>query len=185
MVKRGLFREDLLYRLNVIPIDLPPLRKRKADIPELVAHFINKSNTQRNRNVSGITDEALAILQSYAWPGNVRELENTIERMVVMRSKGQLSTDDIPERLLGITQQPGLLKDENHILPVEGIDLCEVLAQIEDTFIDQALSRTGGNKTRAAELLHVNRTTLVAILKAKLAKKEAKQIAATEKKSSN
>jgi DNA-binding NtrC family response regulator len=145
-------REDLFYRLNVIPIHLPPLRDRREDIPLLVAHFIAKLSREVGRTVRGVTPEALAVLEQYHWPGNIRELENVVERAIVLGSSELLDPDALP---VGLRQPP----DRHDVpleLPSDGIDLEAVLDSIEHRYIQLALERVGGVQTRAAELLRVS-----------------------------
>jgi DNA-binding NtrC family response regulator len=158
LVKEGTFREDLYYRLDVIPIELPPLRERREDIGLLAEHFRKEFNARDGRLVPGFTPEVLARLQTYDWPGNVRQLENAIERLVLLAGNRTVTLDDLPPNLRGdvVDVSAGRLD-----LPPSGVDLRMLLAQLEDRFIKQALARTGGNKNRAAELLGMNRTTLV------------------------
>jgi len=148
-VADGVLREDLYYRLNVIPIHLPPLRERREDIPLLVAHFIQKLGRELGRKVTGVSPAALAVLESYHWPGNIRELENVIERAIVLGCGEVLDVDALPVTL----QAPGDPRD----LPVElgapGFSLDEMLERIEQRYIQMALERTGGVQMRAAELL--------------------------------
>jgi len=151
-VTDGVLREDLFYRLNVIPIDLPPLRERREDIPPLVAHFIAKLAPEVGRPVRGVTPEALAVLEQYHWPGNIRELENVVERAIVLGSSELLELDTLP---------PGLRQSRDpHDVPVElptgGIDLEATLDRIEHRYMQLALERVGGVQTRAAELLRVS-----------------------------
>ncbi len=164
MVQEGTFREDLLYRLNVIPIELPALRERRNDIPELVGHFVMRTNEKRNRAITGVTAAAMAQLCNHAWPGNIRQLENVIERMVILRTQGHLDVCDLPARL----QENGVPRTEQATtLPNNGIDLKDAVEQFENNLILQALERTGWNKNQAANILHMNRTTLVEKLKKK------------------
>jgi DNA-binding NtrC family response regulator len=158
LVKDGYFREDLFYRLDVIPIELPPLRERREDIGLLAEHFRKEFNGRDGRQVPGFTAEVLARLQSQDWPGNVRQLENAIERLVLLAGNRTIALDDLPPNLRGdvVDVSAGRLD-----LPPTGVDLRMLLAQLEDRFIKQALARTGGNRNRAAELLGMNRTTLV------------------------
>ena len=166
MVKEGTFREDLYYRLNVIAVQLAPLRERPEDIPMLVQTFIRKFSDQG----SPITDqqitvsqEAMRRLMSFAWPGNVRQLENAIERALAMLgSRTQIEVSDLPPDLQVAAEdssQPSL------DLPEEGVDLPALVAQIEKEMIDRALARTENNKGAAARLLGLKRTTLVEKLK--------------------
>jgi DNA-binding NtrC family response regulator len=158
LVREGQFREDLYYRLDVIPIELPPLRERREDIAQLAEHFRKEFNGRNTRSVTGFAPEVLLRLSTYDWPGNVRQLENTIERLVLVAANRTVTLEDLPPSLRGdvVDVSAGLLD-----LPPSGVDLRSLLAQLEERFIDQALQRTGGNKNRAAELLGMNRTTLV------------------------
>jgi len=167
MAESGKFREDLLYRLNVIPVHLPPLRERRGDVQVLVEHFIERTNQRRSRTVAGIEPEAMDALANYEWPGNVRQLENTMERMVLLRSTGMLTMDDVPAKIREArrTALAGNMGDPQ--LPAEGIDLRDAVEQFENALIRQALERTGWNKNRAATILQMNRTTLVEKLKKK------------------
>ncbi len=167
MVAEGRFREDLLYRLDVIPIHLPPIRERRTDIPKLVRHFIERTNERRNRSITGITGRALELLLAYNWPGNIRQIENTIERMVLLSAGGQLDLDDVPERIRNSAPVLELERDimSEPMLPTEGIDLRDAVERFENALIRQALERSGWNKNRAAAILQMNRTTLVEKLK--------------------
>ncbi len=151
-VAAGMLREDLFYRLNVIPIHLPPLRERREDIPLLAAHFIKKMSEELGRPVRGVTPEALAILESHRWPGNIRELENVIERALVLGSGNMLDADALPPDL----RRPRDAQDIPVEIPETGLDLQATLDQIEQRYIQMALARTGGVQTRAAELLRVS-----------------------------
>jgi DNA-binding NtrC family response regulator len=169
MVRQRSFREDLLYRLNVIPIELPALRHRKSDVPELVRHFMARANQRRGRKITGIDAKAMELMVSYDWPGNVRQLENTLERMVLLKGEGELGVEDLPEKMRAAPARPTSKRSpwEEPQLPAEGIDLREALEAFESSLIRQALERVGGNKNRAAALLQMNRTTLVEKLKKK------------------
>jgi two-component system response regulator PilR (NtrC family) len=151
-VTDGILREDLFYRLNVIPIHLPPLRDRREDIPLLVAHFITKLTGEVGRSVKGVSPEALAVLEQYHWPGNIRELENVIERAIVLGSTELLEADALPAGV----RQPRDRHDIPVELPSDGIDLEAMLDRIEHRYIQLALERVGGVQTRAAELLRVS-----------------------------
>ncbi|MEM7449036.1 MAG: sigma-54 dependent transcriptional regulator [Myxococcota bacterium] len=164
-VEGGVFREDLLYRLNVIPIELPKLRERRSDIPELVEQFIQRMNERRDRRISGIAQSALDAICSYDWPGNVRQLENTIERMVVLKSDGELELEDLPAKVRNNKRGSPILGSPE--LPEAGINLRDAVESFENALILQALERTGWNKNRAASILQMNRTTLVEKLKKK------------------
>ena len=158
------FREDLFYRINVIPIHLPPLRERGPDIAILANHFLRKFNKLKKKNLSHFSQDALGCLIRYPWPGNVRELENLIEMLVVMREEGDIEVSDLPPKLLNLRDpEPSSLC---HIcLPVNGINFNEMVSQFEKDLLLQALRKSSGVKNRAAKLLNLNRTTLVEKLK--------------------
>jgi DNA-binding NtrC family response regulator len=162
MVGEGAFRQDLYYRLNVIEMHLPPLRERKGDIPLLVEHFLQAANARHSRQVRGVTAGVLQLFEGYAWPGNIRQLANVIERMVVLRRSGDLDVGDLPPE---IAAPPTARSQASAALPQGGIDLRQAVAELEDSLIAQALARTGGNRNAAAQLLGLNRTTLVEKLK--------------------
>ncbi|GIX47043.1 MAG: acetoacetate metabolism regulatory protein AtoC [Candidatus Tectimicrobiota bacterium] len=158
LVARNQFREDLYYRLNVIPIHVPPLRERKSDIPLLVTHFIERFNAEKRRQIQGITPEALQVLMNYDWPGNVRELENAIERAVILKGSGLITPADLPPKLAqGVSGDFFPVID----IPDEGLDFEGVMQAFERQLLTKALQKTHGVKSKAAELLHMNRTTLV------------------------
>ena len=154
LVEKKSFREDLYYRLNVIPIHLPPLRERREDIPDLVEFFINKYNARHNKTyIQGIDPDALKFFERYSWPGNVRELENVIERAVVLETRERIGKSSLPDELLGQLspdkiQVPGL--DQNEI------DLEKTLNQIEKKMIANALMRSDGIINKAAEKLNLS-----------------------------
>ena len=152
-VEEGRFREDLFYRLNVIAIEIPPLRERREDIPHFVSHFVEHFNRTLSRAIEGVDDEALRTLAGYDWPGNVRELENALERAFLMSRDSVLRREDLPEKIAGARAG-----GEEHLfrLPDGGIDMEEV----ERDLIVQALAKTGGNRTRAAKLLGMTRRIL-------------------------
>jgi DNA-binding NtrC family response regulator len=152
MVKDGSFREDLFYRISVIPIELPPLRERREDIQELAEHFTQKFCAQAGRQLS-ISDKALRLLEAYSWPGNVRELEHTIERAVALERTDAIQPDRLPEPITNFN--PARIAAAFD-LPDEGINIVAHLEQLEKTYVLEALRRTGGNQTRAAELLHLS-----------------------------
>jgi two-component system response regulator AtoC len=168
MVADGQFREDLYYRLNVIPVHLPPLRERKEDIPLLVQHFLDKLRTEaaasgQPRGPQTVAQEAMRRLMGSAWPGNVRQLENAVERAVALSGgRPQIDVGDLP---LEIQQVEELSLPSSVTLPEDGLDLDIVVAQIERDLIQRSLERTGGHKGRAAKLLNIKRTTLVEKLK--------------------
>jgi transcriptional regulator with PAS, ATPase and Fis domain len=160
MVEEGTFREDLYYRLNVIPIELPPLRERRDDIPVLAKHFLDKYAPGGNTQVS---QSAMQALMAYSWPGNVRQLENAMERAVALGAgRREIESTDLPPEL-----QPRSLPLPSAFveLPGDGIDLPAYLASIERDLVHRALERTRGNRNKAADLLHLKRTTLVEKLK--------------------
>jgi two-component system response regulator PilR (NtrC family) len=152
MVKAGTFREDLFYRVSVIPIELPPLREKREDIPELVTHFAEKYCTQAGRSL-GISERAMELLERYSWPGNVRELEHTIERAVALERTDQIQPERLPEQITNYN--PARVADALD-LPDTGINLTAYLDQLEKTYLLESLRRTGGNQTRAAELLQLS-----------------------------
>jgi DNA-binding NtrC family response regulator len=159
LVSEGQFREDLFYRLNVIPVTLPPLKERREDIPLLVQHFLEKFQ----RGSTTVSQEAMRRLMAYSWPGNVRQLENAVERALAFSgSRGQVNVEDLPPEF--VADDPPLL-EASLDLPEEGVDLNRVLAGLERDLIRCSLERTGGNKGQAARLLRINRTTLVEKLK--------------------
>lgn len=164
MIRDGHFREDLFYRLNVIPITLPPLRQRSEDIALLVRHFLQKSCRYMNRPVMPIENVALQVLENYDWPGNVRELENVIERTVALSDGPQISIKDLPPHISGSRTVPPTAL-ESLKLPVEGLDMPKRVMEIERQWILEALELSGGVKARAAALLSINRTTLVEKIK--------------------
>ena len=151
MVDDGTFREDLFYRISVIPISLPSLRERSEDIAELTEHFIKKFCDQTGREVS-ISEKALQLLENYAWHGNVRELEHTIERAVALERSGEIQPERLPDHITNYN--PARIKAEFD-LPDDGINLTSHLENLEKTYVVEALKRTGGNQTRAAELLQI------------------------------
>ncbi|HKR65022.1 MAG TPA: sigma-54 dependent transcriptional regulator [Thermoanaerobaculia bacterium] len=151
-IREGTFREDLFYRINVIPITLPPLRQRKEDIPLLVDHFIEKFSTRMAVPRARISSDAMRAIEKYHWPGNVRELENVIERMIALETSDVLTTKSLPEHvLLG-----GRIPDATFMLPPEGLSLEEHLEAIAKIFMLKALERAGGVQTQAAELLRMS-----------------------------
>jgi DNA-binding NtrC family response regulator len=163
-VKEGKFRKDLYFRLNVIPLYLPKMCERRSDIPLLANHFLERLNKEKKKNIKGITKEAMDFLVRYEWPGNVRELENLMERFIILNETGTINIDDLPDYIRNKDSEDmtTLLK-----IPPEGIDLKKVVNDLENNLIMQALQRTNGNKNKAAELLKLNRTTLVEKIKKK------------------
>jgi transcriptional regulator with PAS, ATPase and Fis domain len=179
-VEEGSFRLDLFYRLNVLPIKIPPLRERLSDIPELLTHFIDSA--QRLQNIQSpvcFSKESVEVLKEYDWPGNIRQLQNLVDRLVVLKGGGVIQVSDLPKEFSqeraakspaqGVStrsQAPATVYPKDHaVLPDEGINLTEYIESLENGYIRQALHRTGNNKNRAAKLLGLNRTTLVERIK--------------------
>lgn len=157
-VANNRFREDLFYRLNVIPVYLPPLRDRKSDIPLLVTHFIERFNAEKKRHIEGVGPEALDRLMRYHWPGNVRELENLVERIAILKGKGFITPEDLPEKFTPSFAN-GIVPSVD--IPPDGLNFDNTVQDFERQLLSKALERTQGVKSKAAELLHMNRTTLV------------------------
>ncbi len=157
-VEAGRFRQDLFYRLNVIRIDVPPLRERTGDIPTLVEHFLARFNAKFGRHVQGVSDDAMMRLQAYDWPGNVRELRNVLERAVIMEADEMLLGTHLPRELglAGMAASVGEHGQGSFVLPAEGIDLDE----LERSLLRQAVDRTDGNQSAAARMLGISRYAL-------------------------
>ena len=152
LVQEGRFRQDLYYRLNVIRIDLPPLRERAEDIPVLIEHFIRKFGDQVQRKLDGIEPEAFTALMNYHWPGNVRELEHTIERAVLLGKEGRIGPQDLP---------PSLVASKDNVSPLaDAVARSYTLKDLEKEYIMRVMEIVHGNKTEAAKTLGVDRTTL-------------------------
>jgi DNA-binding NtrC family response regulator len=163
-VANGDFREDLFYRLNVIPMRIPSLHERKSDIALLFHHFMDTFNRSRGRNLKGITQDAMDLLMQYQWPGNVRELENLVERLAILKGTGVVDAADLPEKYRKVqvdTSSNGLN------LPESGLDFNSAVDAYENALIMRALEKTGWNRNQAALLLKLNRTTLVEKIKKK------------------
>jgi len=158
------FREDLFYRINVIPIHLPPLRERKADIPVLINHFLRTFNKSKEKKIKGLTHEVMNYLTEYHWPGNVRELQNLVEMLVVMKGNGTIGLKDLPDKIRLNSEKAGG-KISSIEISDDGIGLNETIGQFEKDLLQKALLKSGGVKSRAAKLLNLNRTTLVEKLK--------------------
>ena len=181
LIKEGNFREDLFYRLNIIPINLPPLRERKTDIPLLANHFLKQLNGSAGGK--NINDEAMGYLVNYSWPGNIRELANFIERMLVLSIGSTITPRDLPDKVLGdvpkdkwqpldveegnpVQMLQQSLRQSFHVgIPEEGINLKKMVEGFEKELLLEALEKTGWVKNKAANLLELNRTTLVEKLK--------------------
>lgn len=164
-VEAGRFREDLYYRLNVIPIHVPPLRERASDIPLLAHHFLEKFNKSKKKNIKSISKEVMQCFMSYNWPGNVRELENMIERLIILANDDKITIRDLPERLLAHRKKDTARPQQHNALPEEGLYLHAVVNEFEKNLILQALDRSGWVKNKAAQLLNLNRTTLIEKMK--------------------
>jgi transcriptional regulator with GAF, ATPase, and Fis domain len=153
MVAEGRFREDLFYRINVIPLRLPPLRERADDIPLLADHFAARYATQMGKSITGISGGAMVLLQSYGWPGNIRELENAIERAVALERSPTILPDSLPEQLRNSVPEVMAPAAIPEAFPRTGFDLERHVQGIEREYIAEALRRAGGVKVKAAELL--------------------------------
>ncbi len=158
MVQDGLFREDLYYRLSVIPVEVPPLRNRGDDVILLANHFLKKFAVQMSKDVVRLAPESLQVIKGYDWPGNVRVLENTIERAVAMSYEDELKVE-LPEQGGGQITPPAAGSAQGAVgvvLPPDGIDLERYIADVEKSLLQSALRRSNGIQTRAAELLHLS-----------------------------
>ncbi len=163
-IEKGTFREDLYYRLNVIPIRVPSLKERKSDIPLFLDFFLEKFNKRKNKNVNGFTPDMVSALLQYDWPGNVRELENLIERLVILSDHEEIGIEDLPE---SIRESKKTIHTFQMTIPEEGIPFNAAVEEYERQLILQALDKTNWVKKKAAELLNINRTTLVEKIKKK------------------
>jgi len=163
MVAEGTFREDLFYRLNVIPVQLPPLRERREDIPLLVQHFLQKLALDAGRGPVTISQDALRRLMAYHWPGNIRQLENAVERALAF-SQGR-SQIDVPDLTADIQHQSAGSDSSEVWFPDDGLDFARYIETVELSLIRRSLERTQGNKRQAAKLLNLKRTTLIEKLK--------------------
>jgi DNA-binding NtrC family response regulator len=150
-VREGLFRQDLFYRLNVIPLRLSPLRERRKDIPTLAQHFLAQANLLFHKNIKGFTPEAEALLSNYAWPGNVRELKNMLERIVILGSTDVIGAEDLPPEITAS-------RSAGNLVPLSSPP--RRLEEVEQAYILQVLGMVNGNKTKAAEILGISRQTL-------------------------
>jgi DNA-binding NtrC family response regulator len=164
-VAEGKFREDLYYRLNVIPIHIPALRERKTDVPLLLNHFLEKFNKNKVKKISGFSQESLVSLMNYSWPGNIRELENLVERLSILKGFGEVIPADLPAKYKSAAAcfaETGIID-----IPDQGLDFNTAVDQFENALILKALEKTGWNKNQASILLRLNRTTLVEKMKKK------------------
>ncbi|EKD82018.1 MAG: hypothetical protein ACD_39C01520G0002 [uncultured bacterium] len=150
-IKRGKFREDLYYRLNVVEIHIPPLRERMEDVTELVEHFVEEFRQKYNKPDLAISKQAMQTLLNYSWPGNVRELRNVIERAVVLSRTAQIESEDFPEKIGQPSLLPGDSAEEDHIF---------TLQEMERMYVRKVLEYAGGNKLKAARLLNIDPKTL-------------------------
>jgi len=162
-VKKGTFREDLFYRLQVVPIVMPPLRERRSDIPLLVEYFLERIHSRHPDRIITISREAMVHLWSYDWPGNVRELENMIERLAILCEDSVIDAAILPPSLISKPRPPVI--EIPMSLPEGGVDLQNLVRDLEGRLINEALKQTGGNKQAAARLLGLKRTTFAAKLR--------------------
>ena len=172
-VAEGRFREDLYYRLSVVPVHIPPLRERKEDIPTLIEKFVQVFNRGRKNALKGFAADAMAALLEYPWPGNVRELENLVQRMSVLHADDWVSAADLPEKYqvpgqaAGETPGASVVDECVEGMSEENFDFNSLVSDFEDRLILKALTKTGGNKKEAARLLNLKRTTLIEKIKKK------------------
>ncbi|VFQ42653.1 sigma-54-dependent transcriptional regulator [Desulfoluna butyratoxydans] len=161
-VAQGAFREDLFFRLNVLPIDLPPLSERPEDIPLLCEHFLKMFNSKLGSRVIGVSPAAMKRLLAYPWPGNVRELENAMERAVVLANGDQVEPDTLPAAIVGTPQERPCSQDEFFL---DGFSLKAAVRKLEGIMIRRALEETGGNRTKASRLLEISHPSLLSKMK--------------------
>jgi len=161
-VKKGNFREDLYYRLFIIPVDIPPLKERKSDISLLVSYFLHINNQKIKHKVSGISEKAMEMMTNYSWPGNVRELKNIVERMAILNERGFIYSEDLPKSII---KNDGKILLPSVDMSDDGICLNTAVTEFEKRLITQSLEKTKWVKNKAAKLLHLNRTTLVEKIK--------------------
>ncbi len=162
-VENGTFREDLYYRLVVIPLTLPPLRDRKSDIPLLVAHFLDQLNQKKHTQVTGISEKAMELMVAHSWPGNVRQLKNMMERLVVLTREGEIYPRDLPQKLRTAPSEDTSVSDVE--VSDEGICLNTAVSDFEKSLISQSMKIANGVKKNAAKLLNIKRTTLIEKIK--------------------
>jgi two-component system response regulator PilR (NtrC family) len=151
MVAENQFREDLYYRIRVIPIHIPPLRHRRDDIPVLASHFLSRLNGTIGKNIRGLSDDALKKLEVYDWPGNIRELENAMERAYILETSGELSAQHLPDTVSAVSHV-----FKAGAIPEEGMDLEAYVSNLQKSYLEEALNRTGGVQVKAAELLRMS-----------------------------
>jgi DNA-binding NtrC family response regulator len=168
-VENGTFREDLYYRLVVIPLTLSPLRDRKSDIPLLITHFLDQLNQKKHTQVTGISEKALELMIAHSWPGNVRELKNMMERLVVLTREGEIYPRDLPQKLRAAPSEALSDSEASSIPDVEvsdeGICLNTAVSDFEKSLISQSMKIANGVKKNAAKLLNIKRTTLIEKIK--------------------
>ncbi|HTK94488.1 MAG TPA: sigma-54 dependent transcriptional regulator, partial [Terriglobales bacterium] len=152
MVRAGRFREDLYYRIHVVPIHLPPLREREGDVPLLVEHFLRIYCAANKLPLKKVEPEVMDVLEGYAWPGNVRELENVVQRLILMVESGTITVNHLPQQLL----MSSTAKQEALLIPEEGIDFDEEMQRIETAYLQTAMRRAGGKKAAAAQILRID-----------------------------
>ncbi len=169
-VNQGSFRQDLYYRLNVIPIRVPPLRHRKSDIPLLIDFFFKKIDARKRNGINGFSSAVCDALVAYDWPGNVRELENMVERMSILANGDKVELEDVPESIKG---KAGKVESVEVTIPKDGIVFDQAVEEYEKKLILEALNETNWVKTKAAKLLNINRTTLIEKMKKKKLAKPA------------
>ncbi|MFQ5427387.1 MAG: sigma-54-dependent transcriptional regulator [Thermodesulfobacteriota bacterium] len=170
-IKEKKFREDLYYRLNVIPVEMPPLRERKEDIPVFIQHFLKTISKSKNKDVTTVSPNAMRLFEEYEWPGNVREMENVLERIVVLKEKGMVEETDLPDNIKKAT----ILLSRKHVkgfdyrvyISPDGVDFNSVVDKFETDLIINALGMVHGVKKNAAKFLKLNRTTLIEKMKRK------------------
>ena len=162
-VQKGNFREDLFYRLYVIPVQLPALRDRQVDIPLLVNHFLNDLNDQKGTQVTGVDEAVMRLFTHHDWPGNVRELANLMERLTVLKGEGSIGVEDLPPKMQNTKYPAGIGTAPE--LTLDGICLSTAVSEFEKNLIYQSLEKTDWVKNKAAKLLQVKRTTLVEKIK--------------------
>jgi sigma-54 dependent transcriptional regulator, flagellar regulatory protein len=162
-VENGTFREDLYYRLVVIPLTLPALRDRKSDIPLLIDHFLDQLNQKKHTRVTGVSEKAMDLMIAHSWPGNVRELKNMMERLVVLTQEGEIHPRDLPQKLRTAPTESSAIPDME--VPGEGICLSTAVSDFEKSLISQSMKIANGVKKNAAKLLNIKRTTLIEKIK--------------------
>jgi DNA-binding NtrC family response regulator len=165
LIKKGKFREDLYYRLNVVPIQMPPLRQRREDIPLLARHFVNKICQLEGIPAKEVLNSTIEHLNWYSWPGNVRQLENLVEKAVVMSGDRQVlypSDFRLPTEVAKVAVSNSMVP---FAVPDGGVNFSQLVTNFEKSILDQVLVKTNGNRTLAADLLHLKRTTLVSKLR--------------------